>query len=248
MSSIPRIFVSPSSLNWPECRLDDFSFHHLRDVLRLRPGQAVEVVSQGGLWLASVIEFQPKRKSLMATPTSSVAIAPSQLNIHLIQAVPKVDKISEIIRSCTEMGVGRISPVVSERCVSVPTEKATAKLDRWRQVAYSAAAQSRQPRLPRIDPLDELESSLRSIPNHATKIVFWEESSIGLQTIVGRMPASADPRDVVVVIGPEGGFSEREIQMMAQYGFDEASLGPTILRVEHAGLVAIAQLTYALWR
>lgn len=241
MSSTPRIFVTAPTIQWPNCPLDELSLHHLKDVLRLKKGNRVEVVNQGMLWTVSLIEFQPKSRAMTADLVSSVPIELPSVTIHLIQCLPKVDKISEIIRSCTEMGVARITPAISERCVSLPpNEKAAAKYARWQQVAYSAAAQSRQVRLPIIDPLTDLEAAISGLGD-VQKIVFWEDSTTPLKMALQNVSGP-----LCIIIGPEGGFSEREVQAIKRFGFVDVSMGPTILRVEHAGLVAIAQLTYAL--
>jgi 16S rRNA (uracil1498-N3)-methyltransferase len=247
MSSTPRIFSPIAKVKWPNCPLDEFSLHHLKDVLRLRKGNLVEVVAGDTLWTVKLVEFQPKANLMTTEPVSSVKIPVAPLDIHLIQCVPKVDKISEIIRSCTEMGVARITPVISERCVSVPTEKAAAKHARWEQVVMSAAAQSRQIRVPVMDRLTNYSAAIFE-PTSAKKIIFWEDATVSLRTALSTMGLNASPHPISlrIVIGPEGGLSEPEVKVARELGYVEASLGPTILRVEHAGLVAIAQLAYAL--
>ncbi len=247
MSSTPRIFSPTAKVNWTSCPLDEFSLHHLKDVLRLRKGNLVEVVAGDTLWTVKLVEFQPKANLMTTEPVRSVKIPIAPLTIQLIQCVPKVDKISEIIRSCTEMGVARITPVISERCVSVPTEKAAAKHARWEQVVMSAAAQSRQIRVPVMDRLTNYSAAI-SEPTSAKKIIFWEDSTVSLRTALSTMGLNASPHPISlsIVIGPEGGLSEAEVKAARELGYVEASLGATILRVEHAGLVAIAQLAYAL--
>ena len=247
MSSTPRIFSPTAKVKWPCCPLDEFSLHHLKDVLRLRKGNLVEVVACDTLWTVTLVEFQPKANLMITEPVSSVKIPVAPLNIQLIQCVPKVDKISEIIRSCTEMGVAQITPVISERCVSVPTEKANAKHARWEQVVMSAAAQSRQSRVPVMDRLTPYAAAL-SATTSTHKIIFWEDTAVPLSAVISTLGLNArqHPLSLSIVIGPEGGLSDAEVKIAREWGYVEASLGPTILRVEHAGLVAIAQLIYAL--
>jgi 16S rRNA (uracil1498-N3)-methyltransferase len=245
MSSIPRIFVSAPDVKWPVCHLDATSLHHLKDVLRLRAGQMIEVVAGDTLWTVILTEFQPKSHLMVAEPHSSIPATGRSFGIHLLQGLPKGDKFSEIIRCCTEMGARSIAPVITERCVSTPgNEKSASKRLRWQQIAYSAAAQSRQSKVPMIDPVTAFKDSLaawksKSIP----KLLFWEEAA---GPVLRDWICPTGVTEVCILIGPEGGISPREAQLAIDAGFEMISLGPTILRVEHAALVAMAQLDYAL--
>jgi len=246
MSSIPRIFSPNPTINWPVVTLDGDTVHHLKDVLRIRPGNRIEIVAGDTIWTVTLSEFTSKTQ-LLAEVIDSIPASVLPVQIHLIQCLPKVDKLSDIIRTCTELGVNRITPVISDRCVSVPNEKSAAKHVRWMQIAASAAAQSRQSRIPQIDSVSRYETTVSEAVADS-KIIFWEDSETPLRQIIDPLGLTPhiQPRSLCIVIGPEGGLTPTEVQRAQTCGFQVASLGPTILRVEHAGVVAMAQLMYAL--
>ncbi|NDC82573.1 16S rRNA (uracil(1498)-N(3))-methyltransferase [bacterium] len=243
MSNLPRIFCEgPGSDN--QVVLDADTYHYLRDVLRLKPGESIDIVSPTAVYSGQVVMISAKPPRIEIENIISTAISPPSYPITLIQCLPKGDKMSDIIRCCTEMGVARIIPVISDRCVSVPKNNSRSKVDRWQAIAKSAASQSRQSAVPVIAPIETFTTALAQI-NAGPTVVFWEESSMSLATVMSTISISPTT-PISIIIGPEGGLSAAEVNDAIGRGGVVASLGDTILRVEHAGLVALAQLNYAI--
>ncbi|NBV42777.1 RsmE family RNA methyltransferase, partial [bacterium] len=173
---IPRIFVAPDCIKWPNCRLDSATLHHLRDVVRLRSGDRIEVVSANRLLTVTLRELDAKSQLLNADVESESVLPDPRNPITLFQCLPKGDKMTDIIRSCTELGVSCFVPVISKRTVSVPDKSVShSKVARWTATAYSAAAQSHQPRIPEIQPPVDWTTAIRNATPNVRKLIFWEE-------------------------------------------------------------------------
>ncbi len=241
MSSRPRIFASAkTSEMW---QADTDSVRHLNDVLRIRSGDQVDVVLDRVVYTVQITALHVKLGQVIGSVVTHTHVLPTAGQIHLIQGLPKGDKLAEIVRCCTEMGVATIAPVGMTRSISTPTvDRSDKKQIRWQQVAASAAAQSRQVAIPSVAAVTSFEAALKPWATRpALKLIFWETCDVPLTSIAWESP----DQDVVMVIGPEGGITDLEVAVAVQAGFIPVSLGPTILRVEHAALVAMAQLEYA---
>lgn len=241
MSSYPRIFAT-GGLGGP-WDTDSDSIRHLKDVLRLRPGDRLEVVVDRVVYTVQIDDLSVKSGRVSGTVIARVAVAPRTGDYHLIQGLPKGDKMAEIVRACTEMGVSTIVPVGMVRSVSTPTaDRSDKKQIRWQQVAASAAAQSRQVAIPTVSPVTGFTDAVGAWADRdALKILFWESEQFLLPNVDWASPN----QDIVMIIGPEGGITPQEVDVAVRAGFVSVSLGPTLLRVEHAALVAMAQLDYA---
>ncbi len=240
--TMTRIFV-PLESWWNDAalQLTADQARHLAQSLRLRKGDPLEIVSGDQLVLCTIHSLVGNRLEVIKNDT--FPILPLQPKITLIQCLPKQDKFTEILRACTEMGVAEFVPAISERSVPEPHHPEH-KISRWTTVMESAAEQSRQPRLPRLHPIIALSAiaTHSAVTGNDVKIIPWEEEKgTALKSALGAAPHAAS---LALVIGPEGGLSAGEINILKTAGFQAVSLGPTILRVEHAGLAAISQIRY----
>ncbi len=175
--------------------------------------------------------------------------------VILAQGLAKADKMETVIRHATELGVRGFVPLECERSiVKLDAKKASAKRDRWQAVAKSAAMQSGQPGIPEVsEPLD-IERACESFREAAAVLVCWEEapSTARLADALAESCGTAGSRQgknpVAVVVGPEGGLTEHEVEILLASNPRAAlvSLGPSILRTETAGIVASALAIYEL--
>jgi 16S rRNA (uracil1498-N3)-methyltransferase len=159
--------------------------------------------------------------------------------VTLVLALPKGKKLDTIVRMVTELGVHAIHLVITERTVARPdAERGEHRVERLQRIAEEACAQSQQTHAPVIHAPTSLSQACGVAPTEAWKVVFWEESTTALDDIC---PAARDvlPEDAWLVIGPEGGLSAHEIEELATVGFAHASLGPTVLRVDTAAVIAV---------
>jgi 16S rRNA (uracil1498-N3)-methyltransferase len=229
--------------------LTDFQRQHLK-VLRVSPGQTLVVLTPLEEIYIEVVSISKKLKAKVLTRAPLPVPA---LSIHLVQSLPKGDKIGDIIQSCTELGVSRVTPVISERSVSLPDAGSSArKRERWQAIAESAATQSRQLICPPVDPIMHL-CDWSPVGDYDLKLVCWEEVDVSASLksvltacgsqITAHAAANTTLR-VLVLIGPESGLSDAEVAVLREQGLTPVSLGNTILRVEHAGFYACAQIRY----
>ena len=159
-----------------------------------------------------------------------------------VQSLPKQDKFSEIINSCTQCGIQAIVPVISDRCTSTPNQSKWAnKVDRWQAVAESAAIQSHQFSIPTLHPIVKLSdlAKVELLSTCSQRLVCWEDDT---RQLLSTTTLELDNQPIALFIGPEGGLSQGDIENLKAQSFQTVSLGSSILRVQQAGLFAIAQL------
>lgn len=259
--SLPHFFLETQVLADEEeavfpLRLDADDLKHAR-VLRLSPGEHIAVIDAASDYFeCSVVSFEAKG-ALMVSIAGHLQ-APLRPKVYLVQGLAKGDKMDEIIRHATELGVCAFIPFSSSRSiVKLDQKRAAGRLKRWQAIAKSAAMQSGQPFVPEVlEPQNLHEVS--SILSEATAVlVCWEEASadasiadaLRLALKACLCPCVADAR-VAVVVGPEGGLTEEEVQVLLACNprASLVSLGPCILRTETAGVVAPALVLYELER
>jgi 16S rRNA (uracil1498-N3)-methyltransferase len=234
-----RIFAPPEAFRDAHLLLDAERLRHLRTVLRLGPGDGFTVTDgAGGEYLAR-IEQLGRGEGRAVIVGRAEPRRESALETILAQAVPKGDRFALVLEKAVELGARGIIPVLSRRTVAA--RGPAASMARWRRVAESAVAQSGRTLLPTLHaprPFEELISDL-SLP--VLRILLWEGASVGLREAVDFTSA---PRAVLVAVGPEGGWSEQEVERARQAGFAAVRLGPRTLRTETAGIAALAVLQH----
>jgi 16S rRNA (uracil1498-N3)-methyltransferase len=219
--------------------------HHLRDVLRLAPGDEIAVAGrdgrQGVARLTHVGRDEAVAEVLRELPT---AFDP---DVTLIQGLSRGPKMDLVMQKVTEVGVRRIAPVVMRRSVVKldPGERA-GRADRWRKIVAEAAKQSQRATLPEVDEPVESARIADALAGLDVVLVPWEESAgCGIGDALRQAGATAASR-VGVVIGPEGGMEAAEVERLVELGAVPVTLGPTILRTETAAIVAVALVSYEL--
>ena len=232
-----RFFADPGRGTDQDLYLTAEDARHAVTVLRLKSGQAVEVISGGSLWSAEIVSADAK--DVRVRIISSLASTEPSLSVTLYQGLPKADKMDLIIQKATELGVTRIVPLMMSRCVARPDPKdITRKLDRWQKIAREAAKQSGRCVIPGIVSPVSLRclSSLSGLPE--VNIVPWEEAQgYGPLAFRNDHPSLSS---LGILIGPEGGIESGEITFLQSIGFIPVTLGKRILRTETAGLAAVA--------
>ncbi|MBN1610953.1 MAG: 16S rRNA (uracil(1498)-N(3))-methyltransferase [Polyangiaceae bacterium] len=170
--------------------------------------------------------------------TVRAASAVSTARVTLLQAVAKGDKLDRIVRDATALGVTRIIPVQAERSVPSYGERASARRQRWRAIAVQAARQCGRGDIPVLDEVGPLSAALRALPV-CRALCLHAASQVGLGEAladwVGQGP-------LVAAIGPEGGWSSVELDLMAGSGFTAVSLGDFVLRTETAATAALGAI------
>jgi len=218
---------------------------HLYRVLRLRPGTVVEVGDgRGQVYRAELISAGPHRSRARLLEPVLEEREP-RLPLILAQALVKGEKMDWIIQKGTELGVHTFVPFTSGRVVvKLKGEKAEGRRERWTRIAREAAKQCGRAVVPRVDTPVDLEEVLTRYGRKDYLIIMpWEgENNQGLNTV---LTGIAHRTGVLVLIGPEGGFEEEEVQRAREKGARVVSLGPRILRTETAALAVVTMILYA---
>lgn len=224
LRSLPRIFV-PGADPEDEIELPKEELDKLRKVLRLSPGAQIAVLPNDGSLIRCELEVRTARPLQVYHPNTEPA-----LKLTLAQALPKGDKLDEIIRACTEIGVSRFVLFPSERTVVKWDEKKTHdRLHRLETIAREAAEVSFRTKLPAIELAKDLADVLKREPD---AIVLSEVEGLS-------EPLKPRGNAMTIVVGPEGGWAGRELKLIGDRG---VTLGPRVLRVDHAGAAAAAIL------
>ena len=241
MSSRPKFFVAREQINNNKVTLTGSDVSHIRTALRLEAGDSIQVISDSDKWL-TVRLVEVKTKEVKGEVVASVTInVESPLAVHLGQALTKGNKFDVILRKSVELGVRSITPLMTERCV-VKTHRTEVgkKIERWKKIVLESSKQCGRSKIPLVaEDVETLETFCRKNDHQDLKLIFWElEEKKTLKDI----KLDVQPRSVAVLIGPEGGFSQAEIENVREYGFQTVGLGPRILRAETAPVVALALL------
>ncbi|MGA1864859.1 MAG: RsmE family RNA methyltransferase [bacterium] len=167
----------------------------------------------------------------------------SYLDLLLLQSLPEKERMEWIIQKTTELGVSAIVPFNSERSIRLEErEKSQRKAHRWPEIAKKASSQCRRASVPIIEPYTSFRNALRYADKYDLKILLWErESKAGLKGVCSSI---SPPTSICVLVGPEGGFTEKEIIIARGAGFITVGLGPRILRTETAAITIIAVIQY----
>ncbi|MFT7128855.1 MAG: 16S rRNA (uracil1498-N3)-methyltransferase [Gammaproteobacteria bacterium] len=234
---IPRIFTYQSLAENQRVRLEENPSQHLSKVLRLQEGaQLIVFNGKGGQFEAAIDTIEKKHITITIGKFNPID-RESPLNIHLGIALSKGDRMEFIVQKATELGVNVISPVFSSRSeVKLKGDRAEKKLQHWQQIVISACEQCGRNIPPTIHPVQTLDHWL-SHSSADLKFVLHHRTEQSLDT-------RAKVENVDLLIGPEGGLSDIEIQSALHSSFVPLAIGPRVLRTETAPLAAITLLQY----
>jgi 16S rRNA (uracil1498-N3)-methyltransferase len=219
----------------------------LATVLRKRSGDRVQVVDSGGVAFGATLDVVARDgRDVRVRATLDERLERSDVEtavrVTIAQAVPKGQKMDLVVEKATELGAHAIVPVRSARVIGHDTS--AGKVERWRRIAKSAAQQSGRVRVPDVAEVHDWDALLATFAKYDRVYVPWELAETApLRDVFERELTGAG--SVLVVIGPEGGFSSDEIADARAAGATTLSLGRRILRTETAALVVLAALLYA---
>ena len=237
---MPRFYVdfalSPDSV----VELPDNVVRHL-NVLRVKNTEEIVLFNGNGKAYPALPEVLEKRRASVRILREEATDNESPLNITLVQAVSSAERMDFTLQKSVELGVAEIRPVISERCVvRLSGERAEKRVARWQEIVVSACEQSGRNIVPKVLPLTTYAQSLQQLPQETTKLLM---SLNRAQKLGDVQPQSGK---VVFMVGPEGGWTEKEEQQAFDAGFQSVTLGKRVLRTETASLAAIAAMQ-TLW-
>lgn len=243
-----RLFVPGANLQAATLEIGEPDFHHLIRVLRMRVGDPLVVLDNAGSAVHAEISAIQKR-SFTARLGSAAEVAPEpSIHITVAQALGKGDKFEQVIAHNTEIGASAFIPLETERAVvRLTPEEAKVKRARWNLVAKGAVEQAGRARIPSITPLQTLSELVCRFDEYA-RVIVLHPCGVHLACVLDEKKEERGDDSIasplLLVIGPEGGFSPDEVNSMRKAGAHVVSLGPYILRTETAALVAISQILY----
>jgi 16S rRNA (uracil1498-N3)-methyltransferase len=212
---------------------------HLVRVLRARVGQEFDIVANGVVRRGVVVALADSLVDFELG--AEIPAEPAAIRLVLLLAIFKFDRMEWAIEKCTELGVTRIVPVIARRTDSHLVEASAKRAERWRRIALQASEQSRRAFPPEIaDPIKLREAM--TLPADLRILLSEAEEQFQLRDI------ALSTGEVLLAIGPEGGWTEDEMELLQKNGWLSASLGPTILRAETAAIAATAITMSALCR
>lgn len=215
-------------------RLSAEASHHLSKVLRVSVGDEVIIFNGRDEESVCVIEAIEKKQVVVKVRELIRVSRESDLTIHLGQVMAKGDKMDFVIQKAVELGVASITPLFSERCeIKLPQDRMDKKIEHWQQIVVSACEQSGRTRVPLVLPVQNFDEWIQKA---GVKIILDPRAESGLKSL------SQDLKEISITVGPEGGFSETEINSAREVGCKIIHMGPRILRTETAALAAISVL------
>ena len=237
---MPRFYVdfalSPDSV----VELPDNVVRHL-NVLRVKNTEEIVLFNGNGKSYPALPEVLEKRRASVRILREEATDNESPLNITLVQAVSAAERMDFTLQKSVELGVAEIRPVISERCVvRLSGERAEKRVARWQEIVVSACEQSGRNIVPKVLPLTTYAQALQQLPQETSKLLMSLNRAQKLSDV---QPQSGK---VVFMVGPEGGWTEKEEQQAFDAGFQSVTLGKRVLRTETASLAAIAAMQ-TLW-
>ena len=237
---MPRFYVdfalSPDSV----VELPDNVVRHL-NVLRVKNTEEIVLFNGNGKSYPAFPEVLEKRRASVRILREEATDNESPLNITLVQAVSAAERMDFTLQKSVELGVAEIRPVISERCVvRLSGERAEKRVARWQEIVVSACEQSGRNIVPKVLPLTTYAQALQQLPQETSKLLMSLNRAQKLSDV---QPQSSK---VVFMVGPEGGWTEKEEQQAFDAGFQSVTLGKRVLRTETASLAAIAAMQ-TLW-
>jgi 16S rRNA (uracil1498-N3)-methyltransferase len=211
--------------------------HYVARVLRLRPGEALQIFDGLGSRHAAVIVDPHAKRARLRVGDAQPALADSPLSVTLGQCISSAEKMDWTIEKAVELGVATIQPLISKRTVvRLDAQRAQRRGEHWQRLIVAACMQCGRDRLPSLAPPIELAAWLAAGDAGTTAVVLVPGARIRLAGIETRGAS------LKLLVGPESGLADEELEAARAAGFVEASLGPRVLRTETAGLAALAVL------
>lgn len=209
---------------------------HVGVVLRMQVGEQLILFCGDNREFEAAIEHVQKKRVVVVVGSRKNISRESPLTIHLAQAISKGERMEWVMQKAVELGVTSITPIISARCVvKLDKERMVKKLQQWQAIVIAACEQSGRNAVPTVHQPVTLACYVREVQAEL-KFVLHPETDKSWRDYVINQSA------ITLLIGPEGGFSDDEIQVAREYGFQPLSLGPRILRTETAAITALSVL------
>lgn len=238
-----RYFIAKEQFHPASVQITGDDVHHLLKVMRAKLGD--KVICSDGLSREAIVKIIEVHKEVItASIIEELAMdhEPSA-EVWIAQSLPKLDKLETVIQKCTEIGASRVIPFSSERTVVQYDEKKQAKRhERWSKIAKEAAEQAHRNRVPMIDTPMSWKQLLKLVPDVQLALICYEKDTHN--TFKTILEQNSPLKKILIIVGPEGGFTTQEIEQAEAAGCHTIGLGKRILRTETAAMVALTCILY----
>lgn len=240
--ALRRFYIAAEMINQVQPQIVGSDAVHISRVLRLKTDDRIELFDGTGKGYRARIVAVSSTIVSVTIESSFDLSSESPVHITLAQGMLKDRKMDDLIRQLTELGIDRWMPFYAARSVPSPKGKALDKrLARWKKIAIEAVKQCRRGRIPDVHPVDDFSAVLSASASCDQRLIFWEDTNHAFA-----IAPQGITRQVMLVVGPEGGFTPQEVQQAKDQGFHIAGLGPRILRAETATLAALTLVQYCM--
>lgn len=241
-----HFFIQAKQIEKTQIRLTGADVNHIKNVLRMRPGERAQFTDEDGVgYLCAIRELE---KEQIIADILDVQEASHELPaaITLYQGIPKGDKFDLIIQKAVELGVCQIVPVMTARCiVKLDDKKKEHKKKRWNEIAKSAAKQSKRSRIPTVCDVLSFEQAISEAKEYDLVCIPYEQEE-GMHKTKQFIEQVRAGMKIAVYIGPEGGYEESEIKRAIENQICPISLGKRVLRTETAGIALLSMMMLCL--
>ena len=244
---MPRFFVKTEQIGNNEITIIGEDVKHIKNVLRKQIGDNIEICNQetGKTYKCEISEI--REKDILTSIIEELMCEEQKIKVDIYQGLPKSDKMELIIQKSIELGANAIIPVEMKRCVvKFDTKSESKKIERWQKIAESAAKQSGRDTVPEIRRLIRVEDLIKLKDEYDAIILCYEnEKENYIKNELIKLKDKQKLR-IAIVIGPEGGLEEKEVEYLNQNGAKVVTLGNRILRTETVALNLLSIIMYEL--
>ncbi|WP_418461843.1 16S rRNA (uracil(1498)-N(3))-methyltransferase [Frisingicoccus sp.] len=241
---MPRFFVNPSQVREDSIIIQGNDVNHIRNVLRMRPGDELSLSDGQGTDYFCRIQSMERDEICLSIENSWKSYVELPVRLYLFQGLPKGEKMELIIQKAVELGAYEIIPVRTNRAiVKLDAKKEVKKIARWQQIAESGAKQSGRGMIPAVKPVMGLAEALAYAKSLDGILIPYEKAE-GIKKTREIIAGLKGKKSVGIFIGPEGGFDEAEVEAAMAAGAVPVTLGRRILRTETAGLTMLSILMF----
>ncbi|MGF0031948.1 16S rRNA (uracil(1498)-N(3))-methyltransferase [Bariatricus sp. SGI.154] len=241
-----HFFVTPSQVKEKKIYIEGSDVNHMKNVLRMRIGEELVVSDGNNLQYRCAVEGYEEGIAVLEILEELPVDTELPSCIYLFQGLPKQDKMELIVQKAVELGACQIVPVATKRAVvKLDEKKAAKKVERWQQIAESAAKQAGRGVIPEVARVMSYKEALKCAEGLDVVLIPYELAE-GMEETRKVIEAIRPGQSVGIFIGPEGGFEKEEVELAMEYGAKAITLGKRILRTETAGLTTLSVLMFHL--
>ncbi len=244
-----KFFVESNQINNNQIEINGEDVNHIKNVLRLEIGEKIKICDKNNSinYISEITEITSKYVKCNILEEAKNQ-AEGNVELHIFQGLPKADKMELIIQKGTELGVTEFIPVVFKRSIVKLSEKDEAKkIDRWNKIAEVAAKQSGRDIVPKVRNLENVKNICNEIKDYDIVLLAYElEEKNYIRNELQKLKLQKESYKIAVIIGPEGGIEQEEVNIMHENGAKVISLGKRILRTETVALQVSSIIMYEL--